>query len=306
MNSAWCRCAPLALGLLALRARLRQPPHHGARQPARHRRLGGARLRELGRQFAKQRVQPRRPRIVRRKVQHARRGEQRAKRLAHRLELTLHQKARTQRQHQAVGVRREAKAVHHARRHHDGGRPLHRLAPFVQHHLGRALLHPQHLVQAVVHVRLDLPVVEPAARLHFLDVQHLLPGRGGLAVEGKAADGTLRLRGVAEVRLRVGGFHDAAILIEKYKIYPHFVQCLPAPRRPKVQSRHQPPETKPCSFRPLLARHRRGPVPLLQDACATSTPASGAPRRRCGCSRATPTSSRPARTGRPTPRPAAT
>jgi hypothetical protein len=59
-------------------------------------------------------------------------------------------------------------------------------APFVHLDAGAAAMEPQNLVKALVDVRPDLPLVEPAARLDLLDVERLLLRRRRLAVERKA------------------------------------------------------------------------------------------------------------------------
>ena len=213
-----------AAGLAQPVASLGQAPDQRARQPERHRRSGIAGQHELGRELAQQRIEPLHRRLASLEAHHGRPGEQGAERLADRLELALDQEARAQRQHQAIGAGLETETMHHAGRNHDRRRPGDRLVRLVEQHRDLALAHPEDLVQALVQVGVDLPVVEAAARPDLLDVQHLLARTGRLAVEREARHlGAARRTPAGSGRDwggtgldRIGIFHLGLILNEKY------------------------------------------------------------------------------------------
>ena len=122
-------------------------------------------------------------------------------------------------QHAAVGARREAEGVHDAGRNHDHRRAIAFLALLVQRDACRAGTQPQHLVQAVVDMGVDLPAVASAARLDALQVQHVDAGHARLAVEGEGGHG--RAPGAAAGR--VAGRHGPSSLRQKCKSRGRFV-----------------------------------------------------------------------------------
>ena len=212
-------------------------------------------------QRIEQRAQPRR--LVRRHGQHARRLEQRQQRLADRLVgVALGDQAGVEGEHATVAVRREPEGMRHAGRDRQHERPGPVDTRFVQARHHRPRIQPQHLVQAVVHVRLDLPPVQAAARLDGFDVQQRRPVRTPASPYSAKAGSAARRR-TGAVRVMAG-----IVARRKCKFAPQHVQAAQRRGRQNLRSTSTRLETTMFTFDPYSPAIDADPFPsykILRD-----------------------------------------